>query len=255
MEETLVQHDLNQVVEIQQVIGNEQMVLDMIVDEKLVLHMVDDEQLVHHNFIVVEEVNRIIVFEEMLKTVGYTVVGCTVECCKMELDQWVNGLGHEHKFITEIVARRENECIVSITEPDYKNLNKNDIEDMYLLIMNGKVPDYAESGLLWSLSVFIKSSVIWERVHDFQLGIESYQQKVNLTTPTISFPRIEKHKIVLEGLKSYNNDVKYGYVQRERTNDEVEYLKLFEEEIEVRLKYHNQLRRWELYVNGRPLGP
>ncbi|GJZ51505.1 hypothetical protein Tco_0606020 [Tanacetum coccineum] len=45
-------------------------------------------------------------------------------------------LGHEYKFITEIVARRANECIMSITEPDYKNLNKNDIEDMYLLIMN-----------------------------------------------------------------------------------------------------------------------
>ncbi|GKA31001.1 hypothetical protein Tco_0717306 [Tanacetum coccineum] len=99
-------------------------------------------------------------------------------------------LGHEHKFVTEIVARRANECIVSITEPDYKNRNKNDIEDMYLLIMNGKVPDYAETGLLWSLSVFIRSLVIWERVHDFQLGIESYQQKVNLTTPTMSFPRV-----------------------------------------------------------------
>ncbi|GJU35133.1 hypothetical protein Tco_1183487 [Tanacetum coccineum] len=48
---------------------------------------------------------------------------------------------------------------------------------------------------------------------------------------------------------------KYGYVQRELTNDEVEYLKLFEEEIEVRLKYRNQMRRWEMYVNGRPLGP
>ncbi|GJU56963.1 hypothetical protein Tco_1234729 [Tanacetum coccineum] len=164
-------------------------------------------------------------------------------------------LGHEHKFITEIVARRANECIVSITEPDYKNLNKNDIEDMHLLIMNGKVPDYAETGLLWSLSVFIRSSVIWERVHDFQLGIESYQQKVNLTAPTLSFPGVEKHKIVLEGLKSYNNDVKYGYVQRELKIDEVEYLKLFEEEIEVRLKYRNQMRRWEMYVNGRPVGP
>ncbi|GKB45439.1 hypothetical protein Tco_0896192 [Tanacetum coccineum] len=176
-------------------------------------------------------------------------------------------LGHEHKFITEIVARRANECIVSIT----KNLNKNDIGDMYLLIMNGKVPDYAETGLLWSLSVFIRSSVIWERVHDFQLRIESYQQKVNLTAPTMSFPRVEKHIMfsiiyepvhgiiyknrkkekrvmrhseihkfydatlnkVLEGLKSYNNDVKYGYVQRELTNDEVEYLKLFEEGIEA----------------------
>ncbi|GKA58529.1 hypothetical protein Tco_0757717 [Tanacetum coccineum] len=206
--------------------------------------------------------------------------------------RWVNKC-HEHKFITEIVTRRANECIVSITEPDYKNLNKNDIEDMYLLIMNGKVPDYAETGLLWSLSVFIRSSVIWERVHDFQLGIKSYQQKVNLTTPTISFPGVEKHKMfsiiyepvhgiiyknskkekrvmrhseihkfcdatlnrVLEGLRSYNNDVKYGYIQRDLTNEEVEYLKLFEEEIEVRLKYRNQMRRWEMYVNGRPLGP
>ncbi|GKB53401.1 hypothetical protein Tco_0904154 [Tanacetum coccineum] len=79
-------------------------------------------------------------------------------------------LGHEHKFITEIVARRANECIVSITESDYKNLNKNDIEDMYFKCRMGKV-------------------------HDFQLGIESYQQKVNLTAPTISFPGIEKHKM------------------------------------------------------------
>ncbi|GJT73569.1 hypothetical protein Tco_1032855 [Tanacetum coccineum] len=180
-------------------------------------------------------------------------------------------LGHEHKFITEIVARRANDCIVSITEPDYKNLNKNDIEDMYLLIVNNKVPDYANTGLLWSLSVFIRSSVIWERVHDFQLGIESYQQKINLTAPIITFPGIEEYDVfsivyepvhgiiytnskkekrvmrpskihkfcdatlrrTLEGLKSYYNDVKYGYVQKELTNDEVEFLKLFEEEIEV----------------------
>ncbi|GJS22909.1 hypothetical protein Tco_0451541 [Tanacetum coccineum] len=177
--------------------------------------------------------------------------------------------------------------------PDYKNLNKNDIEDMYLLIMNNKVPDYANTGLLWSLSVFIRSSVIWERVHDFQLGIESYQQKINLTAPTITFPGIEEYDVfsivyepvhgiiytnskkekrvmrpseilkfcdatlrrTLEGLKSYSNDVKYGYVQKELTNDEVEFLKLFEEEIEVRLNYRDQMRRWEMYVNGRPLGP
>ncbi|GKB81838.1 hypothetical protein Tco_0948733 [Tanacetum coccineum] len=182
---------------------------------------------------------------------------------------------------------------LSITEPDYKNLNKNDIEDMYLLIMNNKVPDYANTGLLWSLLVFIRSSVIWERVHGFQLGIESYQQKINLTAPTITFPGIEEydmffilyelvHGIIytnskkekrvmrpseihkfcdatlrktLEGLKSYYNHVKYGYVQKELTNDKVEFLKLFEEEIEVRLNYRDQMRRWEMYVNGRPLGP
>ncbi|GJV22347.1 integrase, catalytic region, zinc finger, CCHC-type containing protein [Tanacetum coccineum] len=56
------------------------------------------------------------------------------------------------------------------------------------------VPNYAETRLLWSLLVFIRSSVIWERVHDFQLRIESYQQKVNLTAPTISFPGVEKQQ-------------------------------------------------------------
>ncbi|GJZ14745.1 hypothetical protein Tco_0550422 [Tanacetum coccineum] len=181
-------------------------------------------------------------------------------------------LGHEHKFVTKIIARRGNDSIVSITEPDYKNLNKNDIEDMYLLCINGKVDDYAEIGLMWSLSVFIRSTVIWERVHDFQLGVESYQQKVNLTTPTITFPSIGKKKMfsivskhiygiiyknnkkekrvmghqeihkfcdatlkrVLEGLKRYNNDVKHGYLTLSLSKEDAEYLRLFEEEIEER---------------------
>ncbi|GKE61494.1 hypothetical protein Tco_1511861, partial [Tanacetum coccineum] len=154
-----------------------------------------------------------------------------------------------------------NGSIVSITEPDYKNLNKNDIEDIYLLIVNGKVDDYIETGLLWSLSVFIRSTVIWERVHDFQLGVESYQQKVNLTALTITFPGIKKYKMfsivsepvydiiyknnkkekrmmrhqevhkfcdatlerVLEGLKSYNNDVKHGYVTPSLSKEDDEY--------------------------------
>ncbi|GJZ72895.1 putative reverse transcriptase domain-containing protein, partial [Tanacetum coccineum] len=107
----------------------------------------------------------------------------------------------------EIVERRANDCIVSITEPDYKNLNKNDIEDIYLLIMNGKILDYVDTGLLWSLSVFIRSTMIWERVHDFQLEIESYQQK-----------------------DTYIKDL---------TKDETEYLKLFEEEIEASRQNEN----------------
>ncbi|GJT41043.1 hypothetical protein Tco_0940908 [Tanacetum coccineum] len=113
-------------------------------------------------------------------------------------------LGQEHKFITEIVARRANEWIVSITESDYKNLNKNVIEDMYLLIMNGKTSKKEKRVMRHS------------EIHKF------YDATLNR---------------VLEGLKSYNNDVKYGYIQRDLTEDEVEYLKLFKEEIEVRLKY------------------
>ncbi|GJZ85533.1 hypothetical protein Tco_0650872 [Tanacetum coccineum] len=61
-------------------------------------------------------------------------------------------------------------------------------------------------------------------------------------------------KRVLEGLKSYNNDVKHGYVTPSLSKEDVEYLQLFEEEIKERLKHRDQMRRWEIYVNGRPLG-
>ncbi|GJU90887.1 hypothetical protein Tco_1303310 [Tanacetum coccineum] len=161
-----------------------------------------------------------------------------------------------------IVVRRANGYIVSITESDYKNLNKNDIKDMYLLIINHKVDDYAETGLMWSLSVFIRSTVIWERVHDFQLGVESYQQQVNLTAPRITFLGIEKYKvfsIVSEPLygiiyKNSKNEKRVMRHQEVHNKEDVEYLQLFAEEIEERLKYRDQMRRWEMYVNGRPLG-
>ncbi|GKA20227.1 hypothetical protein Tco_0700216 [Tanacetum coccineum] len=80
--------------------------------------------------------------------------------------------------------------------PNYKNLNKNDIEDIYLLIMNGKVPIMLIPIAMVFKRLFIRSTVIWERVHGFQLRIESYQQKVNLTAPTMTFPGIEDHEML-----------------------------------------------------------
>nr|GEU64651.1 probable aldo-keto reductase 2 [Tanacetum cinerariifolium] len=43
-------------------------------------------------------------------------------------------LGHEYKFITELIVRRANGKIDPITEPYYKYLNKNDIDVLYLLL-------------------------------------------------------------------------------------------------------------------------
>ncbi|GKC60394.1 hypothetical protein Tco_1087992 [Tanacetum coccineum] len=44
---------------------------------------------------------------------------------------------------------------------------------------------------------------------------------------------------VTEGLKSYNNDVKHGYVTPSLGKEDDEYLQLFEEEIEERLKHRD----------------
>nr|GEW18724.1 hypothetical protein [Tanacetum cinerariifolium] len=105
------------------------------------------------------------------------------------------GLGYEHKFVTDIIARRAYDSIVLIIKPDCKNLNRNHIKDMYLLCINSKVDNYAKTGIMWSLSIFIRSTVIKERVHNFELGVESYQRNVSLTAPTITFPGIKKKKM------------------------------------------------------------
>ncbi|GKB99029.1 hypothetical protein Tco_0985166 [Tanacetum coccineum] len=100
------------------------------------------------------------------------------------------------KFITEIVVRRADGKFGAFSESYYKYLNKNDFEDLYRMCINGKVKDFQEIRLLGLLIVLIRRCVILERVHDYQLGMESYQPKVNLTAPTITFPSIERKRLL-----------------------------------------------------------
>nr|GEX64309.1 hypothetical protein [Tanacetum cinerariifolium] len=88
----------------------------------------------------------------------------------VEVVRTLYDLGHEYKYITKIVVRRADGKFGAFSESDYKYLHKNDIEDL--------------------------SCVIWERVHDYQLSMKSYQQKVNLVAPTITFPGIERKKVI-----------------------------------------------------------
>ncbi|GJX27282.1 hypothetical protein Tco_0233578 [Tanacetum coccineum] len=201
-------------------------------------------------------------------------------------------LGHEHKYITEIVVRRAYGKFDAFLESDYMHLHKNDIEDLYLMCINGKVKDYRETGLLGSLIVYIRSCVIWKRVHDYQLRLESYQQKVNLTALAITFLSIERKKLltitskpvvgsiyenikkekkvmiikeilkfcdatlrrVLKLVEKKNMDVKHIYGDPKLSDNNAEYLRFYEEYIKHRLRHRDQMRRWESYVNGRPLG-
>ncbi|GJT10095.1 retrovirus-related pol polyprotein from transposon TNT 1-94 [Tanacetum coccineum] len=174
---------------------------------------------------------------------------------------WVNKVCKKlHPYADMVLILEESSCDISHKETR-RALEKPN-KEIYSNSKIIQVPDYADTGLLWSLSVFIRSSVIWERVHDFQLGIENYQQKVNLTAPTMTFLGIEDHEmfsIIYEPVhgiiyKNSKKEKRYGYVQKDLTKDETKYLKLFEEEIEERLKHRRQMRRWEMYVNGRPLG-
>ncbi|GJR21347.1 hypothetical protein Tco_0969874 [Tanacetum coccineum] len=142
---------------------------------------------------------------------------------------------------------------------------------MYMMCINGKIKDYQETRLSKSLTLFIRSCVICERVNDYQLGLESYQQKVNLTAPTLTFPSIKKEKLltitsdplvgliyenkkkenrvmdikeilklcdatlkrVLEKVKIFNLDVKHGYADPDLSKDDEEHMMFMTSNIEM----------------------
>ncbi|GKG45962.1 hypothetical protein Tco_0498408, partial [Tanacetum coccineum] len=74
-------------------------------------------------------------------------------------------------------------------EGDFPRLNLCDIKDMLLLLVQKKlsnleVDDLYDLGV--ALRMFTRRIVILHRVEDLQLGVESYQKKLNITRPEIT---------------------------------------------------------------------
>ncbi|GJY44393.1 hypothetical protein Tco_0432606 [Tanacetum coccineum] len=165
-------------------------------------------------------------------------------------------------YMEKILVMRENDKPDSFSEADFKYLKKNDIEDLYYLCQNKKV-NYRETMLMNSFITFTRSRVIWERVHDFELGIESYQINVNLTAPTLTFPGIEAHE-PYSIVDKPHTDLIYLNSQDEKqfwkkppllSELDLDIMKAFKREISKRLSHRQQMRRWESFVNGRPILP
>nr|GFA13313.1 hypothetical protein [Tanacetum cinerariifolium] len=69
---------------------------------------------------------------------------------------------------------------------DFKRLRLQEIEDMMLLLVQGKLSNLTvEERFAFnvSLRMFTRSIVIQRHVEDLQLGVESYQKRLNLTKP------------------------------------------------------------------------
>nr|GEW18961.1 hypothetical protein [Tanacetum cinerariifolium] len=153
-----------------------------------------------------------------------------------------NELAHEHKFTSEIIARTENGSIVSITDPDYNNLNKNDIEDMYLLCINSKNVNLTATIITFSdIEKKNKFYIVFELIYGIIYKNNKKEKRVMRHQEIHKFCDATL-KRVLEGLKSYNNDAKHGYVTPSLSKEDTEHIRLFEEEIEEQLKHHDQMR-------------
>ncbi|GJX21646.1 hypothetical protein Tco_0226091 [Tanacetum coccineum] len=88
-----------------------------------------------------------------------------------------------YTFLREIVLRRADYKEYKISEANFKNLHPNDFEDLYLLHLQGKLNHLFgvdKVHLFNAISLWIRNIVIRQRVEDLQLGIESYQNELDL---------------------------------------------------------------------------
>ncbi|GKC32858.1 hypothetical protein Tco_1040152 [Tanacetum coccineum] len=100
---------------------------------------------------------------------------------KVEIVEW-----HNYKHLDWITVRRDDDILYKFKEGDFQRLRIQDIEDMLLLLVQGRVTNLnVEERIAFnvSLRMFTRSVVIQRRVEDLQLGVESYQKKLNLTKP------------------------------------------------------------------------
>ncbi|GJS21754.1 hypothetical protein Tco_0450386 [Tanacetum coccineum] len=98
---------------------------------------------------------------------------------KLTIVEW-----HNYKHLEWITVRRDDDKLYTFKEGDYNRLRLQDIEDTLLLLVQGKLTNInieERLALGVSLRMFTRSIVIRRRVEDLQLGIESYQKKLNLT--------------------------------------------------------------------------
>ncbi|GJV09351.1 hypothetical protein Tco_1347007 [Tanacetum coccineum] len=93
---------------------------------------------------------------------------------------------HRYGYLEEIVVRRADNDLYRFKEGNFPRLRINDIEDMLLLVVQNWLTNLSGndvSDFAIALRMFTKSLVIQKRVEDLQLGVESYQKKINVTKP------------------------------------------------------------------------
>ncbi|GJS79972.1 retrovirus-related pol polyprotein from transposon TNT 1-94 [Tanacetum coccineum] len=102
---------------------------------------------------------------------------------------------HGYRYLEEIVVRRADNVLYRFKEGDFPRLRINDIEDMLILVVQNRLTnlsgdDVADFAI--ALRMFTRSLVIQKRVEDLQLGVESYQKKINVTKPDTTRPDLRK---------------------------------------------------------------
>nr|GEU62368.1 hypothetical protein [Tanacetum cinerariifolium] len=124
---------------------------------------------------------------------------------------------HNYKHLDWITVRRDDDKLYKFKEGDFKRLRIQDIEDMLLLLVQGKLTNLIVEerfAFNFSLCMFTRSIVIQRRVEDLQWGIESYQKKLNLTKPDTYRSDLKRK----EAYTAYSNPKGFIYQNKDKKN-------------------------------------
>ncbi|GJT51415.1 hypothetical protein Tco_0977572 [Tanacetum coccineum] len=108
---------------------------------------------------------------------------------KVEIVEWQN-----YKHLDWITVRRDDDVLYKFKEGDLPRLNGTKTLKILLLL---------------------SSVVIQRRVEDLQLGVESYQKKLNLTKPDTPIDKRPKTRRIMRSLERFVGGRPYGDIQSE----------------------------------------
>ncbi|GKA12403.1 hypothetical protein Tco_0691949, partial [Tanacetum coccineum] len=153
---------------------------------------------------------------------------------------------HRYGYLEKIVVRRADNVLYRFKEGDFPRLRINDIKDMLVLVVQNRLTNLSGDDVAYfaiTLRMFTRSLVIQKRVEDLQLGVESYQKKINVTKSDTTRPDLKKR----HPYTPYKDPQGFIYVddyQRNRHNQEYRHGVLAEEKMEQfakeKISFHDQ---------------
>ncbi|GKC78715.1 hypothetical protein Tco_1129489, partial [Tanacetum coccineum] len=93
---------------------------------------------------------------------------------------------HGYSHLEEVMVKRADRQLYKFKKGNFVDLHLNDIEDMLLLAVQHKMFHLNDSDIvdfIMALRMFTRSLIIKRHVKDLQLGVESYQKKLDITAP------------------------------------------------------------------------
>nr|GFB46540.1 hypothetical protein [Tanacetum cinerariifolium] len=124
---------------------------------------------------------------------------------------------HNYKHLDWITMRRDDDKLYKFKEGNFKRLCIQDIDDMLLLLVQGKQTNLTVEECFAfnvSLRMFTRSIIIQRRVDDLQLGVKIYQKKLNLTRSDTYRSDLKRKEAYI----AYSNPRRFIYQNKDKQN-------------------------------------